>query len=52
MIYITLILIMLSTLYLISYARYSWKDNKLAAIGSIIMAILSFGLPVYVFLAG
>lgn len=34
--------------YLLSFAKYTWKDNKLAGIGSILLAIVSVVFPALV----
>jgi len=45
--YFIILLIFVCSGYSLSYARYSWdKKNKLAAIGVIILVVLSVALPV------
>ncbi|MCX7711449.1 MAG: hypothetical protein N2484_16535 [Clostridia bacterium] len=43
--YITIVLLLFPALYLLSYAKYEWKNNKLPAIGSVILAIAAVVFP-------
>ncbi|HEY9059037.1 MAG TPA: hypothetical protein VIO64_00815 [Pseudobacteroides sp.] len=43
--YILIALLLLPLFYLLSFARYEWKKNKLSSIGSIILAIISITFP-------
>jgi len=45
------LLIFLLSIYTMSFAKYSWNnDNKLAAIGAILLIFLSFGVCFLVYL--
>jgi hypothetical protein len=47
--YITIILIFLSTIYTFSFAKNNWKENnKLGAIGVVVVALISIILPVFI----
>jgi hypothetical protein len=43
--YIIIILILIPACYLLSFAKYTWKNNKTSSIGSIIIAVASIVLP-------
>jgi len=43
--------IILSSIYTMSYAKYSWtNNNKLAAIGAVLIIFISFGVVLMVYL--
>lgn len=44
---ITIFFILTLNIYLLSFAKYQWKNNKLSAIGSLLIAMISFILPTY-----
>jgi hypothetical protein len=47
--YVASIFILLSTLYILSFAKYNWnKKNKTAAVGAILLGLLSIALPAIV----
>ncbi len=49
--FVASIIILLSTLHILSFAKYNWsKKNKTAAVGAILLAILSILLPAIVML--
>ncbi|MBK1812344.1 hypothetical protein JHL18_17100 [Clostridium sp. YIM B02505] len=48
--FIAIIIILILNMYLLSFAKYQWKNNKLSAIGSLLIAIISFVLPTYIIL--
>lgn len=44
--YILTVFILLPSLYTLNFARYSWnKKSRLAAFGSVFLAIISIALP-------
>ena len=43
--YIAIVLTLLPSWYLISYARYEWGNNKLPAVGAVALAIVSIVVP-------
>jgi len=45
--YVNLAIVALPAIYLVSFILYSWKENKLAAAGSMIIALISIALPAY-----
>lgn len=50
-IYAGFLYIILSSIYTFSFAGHSWKDNnKLAALGAILVVLLSMGVSIFVFL--
>lgn len=49
-IYIGFLYIILSSIYTISFAGQSWKHNKLAAIGAVILVFLSMVVSILVYL--
>lgn len=48
--YILILLLMLPSYYLLSFAKYEWKNSKLSSIGSIILAIIATVFPAAVIL--
>ncbi|MDD3704856.1 MAG: hypothetical protein PHC45_02145 [Clostridiaceae bacterium] len=51
--YIIVVLLFAVLIYQLSFARYNWaKKNRLAAIGSIIIGLLAFMLPLYLIFWG
>lgn len=48
--YVAIFIVLLPSLYLLSFAKYSWNNNKLSSIGSVILAIISVVLPSVVIL--
>lgn len=49
MIYAAVVLILFSLYYLISFAKFTWKESKSSSIGSIILAIASVVFPAVAF---
>lgn len=49
--YIIIILTLVPSYYLFSFARYTWKDNKTSSIGSIVLAIVSVVFPALALIA-
>ena len=46
--YIIVVLLFAELIYLLSFAKYNWvKKNRLAAIGSAIIGLAAFLLPLY-----
>lgn len=51
--YIIVVLLFAVLIYQLSFARYNWaKKNRLAAIGSAIIGLLAFILPLYLIFWG
>lgn len=49
MLYIVMILPLFVSMYLLSFAKYNWNQkNKKAAIGSVIIAIAAFVMPLFI----
>jgi hypothetical protein len=49
--YFGFLYIILSSIYTFSFARYSWrKNNKLAAVGAVLMVMLSIAVSTFVLL--
>ncbi len=47
--YIVMILPLFVSIYLLSFAKYNWNSkNKKAAIGSVIIAIAAFVMPLFI----
>ena len=47
--YVRVFLYIVSTLYILSFAKYNWnKKNKTAAVGAILLGLLSIALPAIV----
>ncbi|WP_154673488.1 hypothetical protein [Pseudobacteroides cellulosolvens] len=44
--YIFIILTLIPAAYLLSFAKFTWKNNKTSSIGSVIMALMSIILPI------
>lgn len=50
-IYAGILYVILSSIYTLSFAKYSWKNgNKLAAVGSVLLVLVSYGLSIFVFI--
>ncbi len=50
-VYIGLLYVVLSSFYTFSYAGQVWKENnKLAAIGAVLLVLISYGLAILLFL--
>ncbi len=50
-VYIGLAYVVLSSIYTFSFAGQAWKENnKLAAIGAVLLVFVSFGLAILLFL--
>lgn len=49
-IYLGLIYIILSSLYTFSYAKQTWKENKTASLGAVLLVFISMGAAIFVFL--
>ncbi|WP_164880440.1 hypothetical protein [Clostridium manihotivorum] len=43
-------IILAFNIYLINFAKYQWKNNKLGSIGSVLLAIVAIVLPILVIL--
>ena len=51
--YIIVVLLIAELIYLLSFAKYNWvKKNRLAAIGSAIIGLAAFLLPLYLIFWG
>jgi len=51
--YIIVVLLFVELIYLLSFAKYNWvKKNRLAAIGSAIIGLAAFLLPLYLIFWG
>lgn len=51
--YIIVVLLFAELIYLLSFAKYNWvKKNRLAAIGSAIIGLAAFALPLFLIFFG
>jgi len=50
--YLIMILVLLPDIYLLNYARYEGRSNKSAAVGAVILALITITLPIIVLFIG
>lgn len=51
--YLIIIFLTLLLIYLLSFARYNWtNNNRLAAVGSLIIGLAAVILPLYIMFLG
>lgn len=48
--YLGFLYVILSSLYTLSYAKQTWKDNKAASLGAILLIFISMGAVIVIYL--
>lgn len=49
-IYAGFLYIILSSIYTFSYAKQTWKKNKAASLGAVLLVFISMGAAIFVFM--